>query len=161
AVLLAGGAWSAAIADQLGLLVPVYPQRGQILHLELPETDTTRWPIVVGFHSHYLLTFPTSRVVAGATPEDTAGFHHRMTAGGVRGASPWGWRGPARLPGSAIFALGGAPPVPTACRSWAAPRAWRTSTWRLVMAPLGYSLAPIPAPPSPASLSAPRPTSTS
>jgi D-amino-acid dehydrogenase len=86
AVLLAGGAWSSAIADQLGLLVPVHPQRGQILHLELPQTDTTRWPIVVGLHSHYLLTFPTSRVVAGATREDTAGFDYRMTAGGVHEA---------------------------------------------------------------------------
>jgi D-amino-acid dehydrogenase len=82
AVMLAGGAWSAAMADALGLLVPVYPLRGQILHLELPETDTSRWPIIVGFHSHYLLTFPTSRVVAGATQE-TAGFDYRMTAGGV------------------------------------------------------------------------------
>jgi D-amino-acid dehydrogenase len=81
-VVLAGGAWSAAMADALGLLVPVHPLRGQILHLELQETDTSRWPIIVGFHSHYLLTFPTSRVVAGATQE-IAGFDYRMTAGGV------------------------------------------------------------------------------
>jgi D-amino-acid dehydrogenase len=86
AVVVAGGAWTAALADQLGLLVPVYPQRGQILHLELPETDTSRWPIVVGFHSHYLLTFPQNRVVAGATREDNPGFDYRMTAGGINEA---------------------------------------------------------------------------
>ncbi len=86
AVVVAGGAWSGEIADALGVAAPVYPQRGQILHLELPGTNTSRWPIVVGFHSHYLLTFPENRVVAGATREDIAGFDYRMTAGGVHEA---------------------------------------------------------------------------
>lgn len=83
-VILAGGAWSGAVADRLGFSLPVYPQRSQILHLRLPGATTSRWPIVVGFHSHYLLTFPQDRVVAGATREDTVGFDVRMTAGGVR-----------------------------------------------------------------------------
>lgn len=83
AVLIAGGAWSAELAAALGLRLPVYPQRGQILHLEMPSVDTSRWPIVVGFHSHYLLTFPSDRVVVGATREDGSGFERRVTAGGV------------------------------------------------------------------------------
>jgi D-amino-acid dehydrogenase len=70
----------------LGLEVPVAPQRGQILHLELPDAATARWPIVVGFHSHYLLTFAPHRVVAGATRETESGFDPRATAGGVREA---------------------------------------------------------------------------
>jgi D-amino-acid dehydrogenase len=86
AVLLAGGAWSADFAAPLGMSLPVYPQRGQILHLDLPNTVTATWPIVVGFHSHYLLTFPTARVVAGATRENDAGFDVRATAAGVREA---------------------------------------------------------------------------
>ncbi|HEX5441956.1 MAG TPA: FAD-dependent oxidoreductase [Ktedonobacterales bacterium] len=88
AAILAGGAWSGALAETLGekLRLPVFPQRGQILHLRLPGQETARWPIVVGFHSHYLLTFPQDRVVAGATRESDAGFDPRMTAGGVREA---------------------------------------------------------------------------
>jgi D-amino-acid dehydrogenase len=86
AAILAGGAWSGTIAETLGLRLPVFPQRGQILHLRLPGRETARWPIVVGFHSHYLLTFPQDRVVAGATRESDAGFDVRMTAGGVREA---------------------------------------------------------------------------
>ncbi|HET7038027.1 MAG TPA: FAD-dependent oxidoreductase, partial [Thermomicrobiaceae bacterium] len=62
-----------------------FPQRGQILHLEM-EADTSRWPIVMGFHAHYLLTFPAHRVVAGATRESEAGYDYRMTAGGVHEA---------------------------------------------------------------------------
>ncbi len=83
AVIVAAGAWSRALADQLGLTLPVYPQRGQIAHLVVPDADTSRWPIVVGFHSHYLLTFPGNRVVAGATREHDSGYDCRPTAGGV------------------------------------------------------------------------------
>lgn len=86
AVLIAGGAWSSGLADALGVLLPVYPQRGQILHLELPDAETAGWPIVEGFHSHYLLTFASNRVVAGATRENDAGFDYRQTAGGVHEA---------------------------------------------------------------------------
>src|SRR5262249_20194231 len=86
AVVLASGAWSAALGEGLGVALPVFPQRGQILHLELADVDTGRWPIVVGSHSHYLLTFPPQRVVAGATREDESGFDVRMTGGGVHEA---------------------------------------------------------------------------
>ena len=86
AAILASGAWSGTLAETLGLRLPVFPQRGQILHLRLPGRETARWPIVVGFHSHYLLTFPQDRVVAGATRESDAGYDVRITAGGVREA---------------------------------------------------------------------------
>jgi D-amino-acid dehydrogenase len=84
AIVLATGAWSAQAGEALGLTLPVYPQRGQIAHLELPHVDTSRWPVVLPFASHYLLTFPTNRVVVGATRENDAGFDCRITAGGVQ-----------------------------------------------------------------------------
>jgi D-amino-acid dehydrogenase len=82
-VVLAAGAWSASLGQALGITLPVFPQRGQIAHLELLETDTSRWPVVLPLRGHYLLTFPSNRVVAGATREDDSGYDHRMTAGGV------------------------------------------------------------------------------
>jgi D-amino-acid dehydrogenase len=83
AVVLAGGAWSPALAEAIGFSLPIYPQRGQIIHLELPDADTSRWPILEWFGSHYILTFPTNRIVAGATREHDSGYDVRMTAGGV------------------------------------------------------------------------------
>jgi D-amino-acid dehydrogenase len=83
AVIVASGAWSSTIGESLGVNIPVYPQRGQIVHLDVPETSTSTWAIVVGYHSHYIVTFPTNRVVVGATREDTPGFDYRMTASGV------------------------------------------------------------------------------
>jgi D-amino-acid dehydrogenase len=79
AVIAAVGAWS----DALGVKLDIYPQRGQILHLEMPDVDTSRWPILMDdFRHQYAVTFPTSRVVAGATFEDDADYDYRVTAGG-------------------------------------------------------------------------------
>jgi D-amino-acid dehydrogenase len=84
AVIMAGGAWTGALTATAGGSVPVEPQRGQIAHLDMPAEATGRWPFVVCFHHHYLLTFPEHRVVAGATREHGSGFDHRVTAAGVR-----------------------------------------------------------------------------
>jgi D-amino-acid dehydrogenase len=83
ALVIAGGAWSPTLAEAIGFSLPLYPQRGQIIHLDLPDADTSRWPILEWFGSHYILTFPTNRVVAGATREHDSGYDVRMTAGGV------------------------------------------------------------------------------
>jgi D-amino-acid dehydrogenase len=84
AVAIAGGAWSEAFAAQLGVTIAVAPQRGQIIHLGLRGADTGRWPVVSAFHHHYLVAWPDSRVVAGATRETTSGFAPHTTAAGVR-----------------------------------------------------------------------------
>jgi D-amino-acid dehydrogenase len=81
-VVCATGAWTYAWDDVEGVNVPVYPQRGQIVHLDMAPAPTGGWPIVTGFGSHYLLSFPQSRVVVGATREDHAGYDYRVTAGG-------------------------------------------------------------------------------
>ena len=84
AVVIAGGAWSDAFGRQLGVRLPVAPQRGQIIHLGLRGLDTSRWPMVNAFHHHYLVAWPDSRVVAGATRETGSGFEPHTTAAGVR-----------------------------------------------------------------------------
>ena len=83
-VIAAAGAWSGELVTPLGVDLPLYPLRGQLLHLDLPEPapDTSGWPIVQTASGHYLLGFPGGRVVAGATREET-GFDLRTTAGAV------------------------------------------------------------------------------
>jgi D-amino-acid dehydrogenase len=83
AVLIAGGAWTAELGSALNVQIPVTPQRGQILHFDVPNVDTSGWSIIHGFHNHYLLGFPANRVVAGATRENDTGFDYRQTASGV------------------------------------------------------------------------------
>jgi len=82
-VAIAGGAWSPRFAEQLGVQIPVEPSRGQIIHLGLPGTDTRDWPLITAFHGHYIVAWPDSRVVVGATRELGTGFDARTTAAGV------------------------------------------------------------------------------
>jgi D-amino-acid dehydrogenase len=83
AVVIAGGAWSSAFEQQLGIRIPVEPQRGQLLHLRVSEHDTSTWPIIEGFRGHYIVPWPDGRVVAGATRESGSGFAVQPTASGV------------------------------------------------------------------------------
>ena len=88
AVVVAAGAWTARICAELSHAaahsLAIGPQRGQIVHLDVPGADTSQWPVVLPDHGPYLLAFPPSRVVLGATRED-AGFDDRVTAGGLGG----------------------------------------------------------------------------
>ena len=84
AVLIAGGAWSAAFADQLNVRIPVAPQRGQIIHLHVPGQDTSTWSIVGGFSGHYQVPWPGGRVAVGATRETGSGYAPQSTVEGIQ-----------------------------------------------------------------------------
>jgi D-amino-acid dehydrogenase len=84
AVIVAAGAWSTNLCQSLGLDLGIQPQRGQILHLRVQEMATETLPLIIPVLSeYYMLGFPESRVVMGATREDGLGFDFRATAGGV------------------------------------------------------------------------------
>src|SRR5260370_32631984 len=69
-VIVAAGAWSSELCRPLGIGLAVEPQRGQIVHLRGPETDTGTLPIILpALRDYYLLGFPDSRIVIGATRE--------------------------------------------------------------------------------------------
>lgn len=82
AVVIAGGAWTSRLGVQLGVRLPVGPQRGQIAHLGVGEHETAEWPIVQQVYGHYMVPWADHRVAVGATVED-AGFSNDVTAGGV------------------------------------------------------------------------------
>ena len=82
-VIIAGGAWTPALAGPLGVAIAVAPQRGQIIHLQVPDRATGDWPVVHAFHDHYIVSWAGGRVVAGATRETGSGFDPRITAAGV------------------------------------------------------------------------------
>jgi D-amino-acid dehydrogenase len=82
-VVLAAGAWSNELGRQIGVRVPVEPQRGQIVHLGLQGVDTGAWPIVMAFRGHYMVPWPEGRVVVGATRENGTGFAPRTTIAGI------------------------------------------------------------------------------
>jgi D-amino-acid dehydrogenase len=83
-VVAATGAWTNEFLQPAGLSLSVSAQRGQIVHIGLGVTDTSRWPAIMpGSGGHYMLAFDDSRVVAGATRETGSGFDYRVTPGGL------------------------------------------------------------------------------
>ncbi len=82
AVVIVGGAWTARVAEQLGVQLPVGPVRGQIIHMGVAGHDTGAWPIVQPVYGYYMVPWADHRVAVGATVED-AGFAAAVTAGGV------------------------------------------------------------------------------
>lgn len=82
-VVAAAGAWAPSLLAPAGIRLAVEPQRGQIIHLRLPGTKTSRWPVLMPLSSYYLLAFDDARVVIGATREFKSDFDYRFTAGGV------------------------------------------------------------------------------
>ncbi len=84
AVVLAGGAWTPEIGAQLGVALPVFPVRGQILHARIDDESTGDWPLLQPVFDHYLVTWPGGRLVLGATFESEAGFDAGTTLAGVQ-----------------------------------------------------------------------------
>lgn len=82
-IAIAGGAWTPTFADQLGVQIPVEPQRGQIIHLQLDNVETAHWSIVNAFHGHYIVAWENGRIAVGATREFGSGFAPHTTAAGI------------------------------------------------------------------------------
>ncbi len=81
-VVVAAGAWSASIAPELGLLLPVRPVRGQIVLLKQAQRA---FDLIIEHRGHYLVPRRDGHVLVGATQEPEAGFEKRNTAEGVDG----------------------------------------------------------------------------
>jgi D-amino-acid dehydrogenase len=81
-VVVAGGAWTPALAATFGLACGVRPVRGQIVHLDV-DADTASWPVLQPIFSHYVVPWPDGRIALGATVEEV-GFDTRATAAGFR-----------------------------------------------------------------------------
>jgi len=81
AVCIAGGAWSAGIAQRLGVELTVKPMRGQIVLL---RADSPPLRHVVNHGPRYLVPRPDGRLLIGSTEEDV-GFDKRTTGDAVAG----------------------------------------------------------------------------
>jgi len=82
-VIVTTGAWANESLQTLGIPTFVHFQKGQIVHLRMPQADTKAWPVVMPPNDQYILTFENGRIVVGATHENDTGFDCRVTAGGI------------------------------------------------------------------------------
>jgi glycine oxidase len=78
-VVIATGAWSAHIGSWLGLTIPVFPARGQILSLRQPVTPLK---YTINGKGIYIVPKIDNTIYVGATVEHV-GFDKSNTAGGI------------------------------------------------------------------------------
>lgn len=83
-IIITAGAWAPELLKPLGMNLNISPQKAQIIHLMLEETETGSWPVVMPPNNQYILAFDGGRVVIGATHEEEKGFDRRPTLGGMQ-----------------------------------------------------------------------------
>lgn len=82
-VIVTAGAWATELLEPLGLKLLISPQKAQIIHLKLENTETGKWPVVMPPNNQYILAFEGGEMVIGATHEDDMQFDRRVTLGGM------------------------------------------------------------------------------
>ncbi|MCT2536150.1 FAD-binding oxidoreductase [Aquibacillus koreensis] len=84
-IIVTAGVWAKEFLKPLGIDLAVEPQKAQISHFHIPNTDTSKWPVVMPPSNHYLLAFDNGRIVAGATHEDDVSLEDtRVTTSGMK-----------------------------------------------------------------------------
>ncbi|WP_182200610.1 NAD(P)/FAD-dependent oxidoreductase [Paraliobacillus salinarum] len=83
-IIITAGVWSKQLLSPLGINFLVDAQKAQIMHMQLPNTDTSDWPVVMPPSDHYLVAYDDQRVIAGATHENNLGFDQRVTPIGLQ-----------------------------------------------------------------------------
>jgi len=78
-VVLAMGPWSQQAAAWLDLPVPIYPVRGQLVELQVPEPQLNA---NISYEGMYLVRKADGITLAGATEEHDSGFVNQPTAAG-------------------------------------------------------------------------------
>jgi len=82
-VMVTAGAWADQLLSPLGLHLKLTAQKAQIVHLQLENTQTDDWPVVMPPNDQYILAFDHGQIVIGATHENDKNFDRRVTAGGL------------------------------------------------------------------------------
>ena len=83
-MIITAGAWAPELLKPLGMKLSISPQKAQIIHLKLEDTETGSWPVVMPPNNQYILAFDGGRIVIGATHENEKGFDRRPTLGGMQ-----------------------------------------------------------------------------
>ncbi|WP_445488673.1 NAD(P)/FAD-dependent oxidoreductase [Niallia sp. 03133] len=82
--IITAGAWAGPLLQPLQLTFQVEEQKGQIIHLQIPNTNCSSWPVVMPPHDQYILSLDNNRLVIGATHENNTNFDYRLTVGGMK-----------------------------------------------------------------------------
>jgi len=83
-VIITAGVWANELLQPLKLAIDLSFQKGQIIHLQIPEVNSDDWPVVMPPHDQYILSLNGNRIVIGATHENDEALDYRLTMGGMK-----------------------------------------------------------------------------
>ncbi|MFZ3580109.1 NAD(P)/FAD-dependent oxidoreductase [Virgibacillus sp. DJP39] len=82
-VIVTNGVWMHDSLEPLGINFDITSQKAQLLHVQLPLLDSSKWPVIMPPNDQYILSLDENRIVLGATHENDVGLDSRVTAGGM------------------------------------------------------------------------------
>lgn len=83
-IIITAGIWANEVLRPLNIEFLVEAQKAQIMHLHLPNTDTSNWPVVMPLSDHYLVAYDDQRIIAGATHENGPDLDASVTPIGMQ-----------------------------------------------------------------------------
>lgn len=75
AIVLAASAWLPDLLTPLNYDVDIRPQKGQLVELQLTDSVTDDWPVIMPEGESDIIPFENGRVIIGATHENDKGFN--------------------------------------------------------------------------------------
>ncbi|WP_175614831.1 NAD(P)/FAD-dependent oxidoreductase [Piscibacillus halophilus] len=82
-VIVTSGAWAGKLLKQVGITLNVTSQKTQILHLEMPNNDPSKWPAIMLPNNKYIVGFEEHKVFVGSTHQENYDFDSTSSANGV------------------------------------------------------------------------------
>lgn len=74
-VILAASAWLPDLLNPLNYAVDIRPQKGQLVELQLSNSTTEDWPVIMPEGESDIIPFENGKVIIGATHENDKGFN--------------------------------------------------------------------------------------
>lgn len=82
-VIAVNGAWMRPLLAEIGIDFLGSFQKGQLLHLQMPQSDTSDWPVVLPPSGQSIVSFD-QHLVIGASHDNDANFDERITVGAIQ-----------------------------------------------------------------------------
>ncbi|WP_323678687.1 NAD(P)/FAD-dependent oxidoreductase [Exiguobacterium indicum] len=81
--ILTAGVWLNDLLRPLELKIDLHPEKGQILQLDLTDSTSTTWPVVMGQRGLYLVSIHEGKLIVGSTHEKQTDYDLKPTVKGM------------------------------------------------------------------------------
>ncbi|MCY1690870.1 FAD-binding oxidoreductase [Exiguobacterium sp. SL14] len=81
--ILTAGVWLNDLLRPLDLKIDLHPEKGQILQLDLTDSTSTTWPVIMGQRGLYVVSIHEGKLIVGSTHEKQTDYDLKPTVKGM------------------------------------------------------------------------------